>query len=71
MVHTVVRWHVRDIERVYTFETAHVVAIFVRIRAALVMRIDAAIGAEIVFRRFGVELIQLQHIMPFDDFDAR
>ena len=31
MIHAVVGWHIRDIERIHTFETTHVVAIFVRI----------------------------------------
>ena len=46
-----------EIERAEALETGNVDAIFVRVRAALVVGVDAAMGAEIMPRGHGVELI--------------
>ncbi|MFZ1904979.1 MAG: hypothetical protein WAU56_06255 [Steroidobacteraceae bacterium] len=50
----------RDIEGIDSLETSEIEAVLLGIGAALMMRIDAANGAEVVFGCLRVELIQPQ-----------
>lgn len=60
MIQTVERRHVCNIKRVDPVEAPDVEAVLLGIGAALMMGIDAANGAEVVFGCLGVELIQPQ-----------
>ena len=51
-------------------EAAHVVPILIRKGAPLVMRVDAAVRAEVVLGDSGIELVQLEMLVPLDDGDA-
>lgn len=71
MVDAVVQWHRLESERVDSFKAAHVVTVLVWKRAALVMRVDAAVGAEVVLGYLRIELIDLQCFLTLNDLDAR
>lgn len=71
MVDPIIDWHVAQQERIDAFKTANVVAVFVRGRTALVVRVDATLPAEVVLCHAGVELVELQALLPSQDFDSR
>jgi hypothetical protein len=56
VIYAVVDWNRSDVERVYSFEAPNVVAILKWIRSSLMMRIDAALRAEVMLGRLRVEL---------------
>ena len=60
VVDAIVQLYWLKIEWVDAFKAANVVAVLVRERAALMMGVDATVGAEIVLGNFRVELIELQ-----------
>ena len=64
MVHAILHRHVGDVVWIDAFQAPDVVAELVRVGAALVMGIDAAVAAEIVPGDAGVELVQPQHVLP-------
>ena len=68
MIDAVVGWYGRQGKRVHAFEATNVVAILAGIRPTLMMRVDAAVRAEIVLRGLGVELIELQGFLAFNNF---
>ena len=70
MVNAVIGWDVRDGERIDTFQAANVVPVLRGIGAALVMRVDAAVEAEVVLCRVGIELVELQMLRTLEDADA-
>src|SRR5688572_19934050 len=70
MVHAVVGFHGSEVKWIHALETSDVVAVFLRIRAPLVMRVDAAVRAEVVARHFRIELVQLEDILTLDDSQA-
>ena len=57
MVDSIALRHIGNVKRIYIVEASNVVAVLVGFRAALMMRIDSAVGAEIVLRGHRVELI--------------
>jgi hypothetical protein len=57
MVDAITDWHFGQKVWVDSFEATDVVAIFARVRTPLMMRVDAAVDAEVVFRDEAVELI--------------
>ena len=70
MIDTVDPRHTTQITRVYAIENGDVDAVFVRVRPALVVGIDAAGFAKLVFGGVGVELIKRQIFSALQDFDA-
>ena len=56
MMYAVIGGHLAKIKRIHPFEAPNVVAVFVGVRAALRMGVDAAMGAEVMFSRHRVEL---------------
>jgi hypothetical protein len=71
VIYTVTRWHWPDIEWIHAFQTTNVKAIFVGMRAALMVCVYAANGTKIVLGGFGIELVELQHVLAFADFHTR
>ena len=63
-MHPVAGRHLSQIERVDPLKTGEVVAIFRRIGSALVIGVDAADAAEVVFRGAGVELVAAKRRLP-------
>jgi hypothetical protein len=57
MVDAITDWYFGQKVWVDSFQATDVVAIFVRVRTPLMMGVDAAVEAEVVFRDEGVELI--------------
>ena len=57
MVDAIACRYIRNVESIHILEASNVVAVLVGFRAALMMRIDSAVGAEIVLRGHRVELI--------------
>lgn len=70
MVHAVVSRDVAEVERIDALQATDVVSVLLRVGAPLVVRIDAAHGTEIVLRRHGVELVELQYLLALHDADA-
>src|SRR6187402_639859 len=58
-------------ERIDALQAAYVVAVLVRAGSALVVRVDTAVGAEVVLRSLRVELIELEGRLALDDPDSR
>ena len=70
MVDAVKCLHLSKIKRIHAFKTTYVVATLVGVNPPLVMRVNAAIGAEVVLGGHGVELVELQCFLPFDNAKA-
>jgi hypothetical protein len=71
VIHTIENLYRFKIKRVHNiFQTSDVEAELIRIGATLVMRVDTAYGAEIVFGRSGIELIEPQLILAPDDLQT-
>jgi hypothetical protein len=70
-MHAIIHRYLAKIEGVNTVKATDVVPILVGIRAAHMMRIDTAPGAEEVLRRHGVELISLQDVGAFNNAEPR
>ncbi len=58
------------IKRADAFDASDIDAIFIRARAAFVMGIDTALGAEIMLGGHRAELIFGQHLLAFEKLDA-
>ena len=56
--------------RIDVFQAADVVPVLVRERPPLVMRVDAAVGAEVVLGDFGVELVELEMLLALQHGDS-
>jgi hypothetical protein len=67
MVDAIAFRYIGNVERIHIVEASNVVAVLVGIRAALMMRIDSAVGAEVVLRGHRVELIQPKNLMAFEN----
>jgi len=67
VVDSIVDRDVWDGERVDTLKTAYVVAVLLRIRAPLMVGVDAAHRAKVMLGRAGIELIDLEMLYAFDD----
>jgi len=67
MVDAIAGRYIENVERIHIFEASNVVAVLVGIGAALMMRIDSAVGAEVVLRGHRVELIQPENIGAFEN----
>jgi hypothetical protein len=65
MVDTIIQRHRFQFEWIDTFQAAHVVTVLIWERAALMVRVDAAAGAEVVLGNLVVELVQLQGFLAF------
>ena len=70
MIDTIDPRHITQIAGIYAIENGDVDAVFVRVRPALVVGIDAAGSAKPVFGGVGVELIKRQIFRTLNDFDA-
>ncbi len=66
MIHTIQDRNIFNVVRAHTFKTGNIEAVLLRIRTALVMGVDPARPAEIVFRRPGIELVDGQRLMTLD-----
>ena len=62
--------YVFEVKRAHTLETGDVDAILVGVRTTSVVCVDAAFGAEIVFRHTRVKLIKAQRIFPRSEDDV-
>ena len=58
-----------EIEGIYAFQATNIIAELGRIRAALVVGVDATIFTKIVFGCFGIELIDAQVLRTLHDFE--
>jgi hypothetical protein len=67
MVDAIARRYIGNVERIHILETSNVVAVLVGIGAALMMRIDSAVGAEVVLRGHSVELIKPKNLVAFEN----
>ena len=70
MINAIVDRHRTQIERIDALKARHVESIERRIGAPLMMRIDAAIAAEVMPRRVGIKLIELKYRLALDDSQA-
>jgi hypothetical protein len=59
--------YIGNVKRIHVIEASNVVAVLAGIRAALMMRIDSAVGAEVVLRGHRVELIQSKNLVAFEN----
>src|SRR5690606_31578158 len=71
MVDPVFHGHVRDGEWIDALQAADVEAVLFRVGPALVMGMDAAVAAEVMLRRAGVELVEPEMFGPLDDAQPR
>src|SRR5579871_4920644 len=62
--------HAGEVERAHAFEAGGVHAQLVRVRTPAVVGVDAAAAAEVVLRRQGVELVELQVLGPGGDLQV-
>jgi hypothetical protein len=69
IVHPVHNLDLRKVERADPRETGHVYAVFIRVRAALMMGIDPAYPTKIMLRRSGIELVKCQIARTLNDLD--
>ena len=67
MIYTVIGGYILNIEGIDAFQAADIESVLIGIGPSLVVGIDAAIRAEIVLRRAGIELIEFQVLRAFDD----
>jgi hypothetical protein len=67
VVDSIVDRDVWDGERVDTLKAADVVAVLLRIRAPLMMGMDAAHRTKVMLGRVNIELIDLEMLCAFDD----
>ena len=67
MVDAIACRYIGNVERIHILEASNVVAVLVGIGAALMMRIDSAVGAEVVLRGHRVELIQPKNLVTFEN----
>ena len=65
MIYTIKGRYLAEPEGVHAFQARDVKSKLARIRPPLVMRIDPACGAKIVFSRFGIELVKCKLIDAF------
>ena len=70
VVDAVIRWHIWDQKGIHSLKATNIVTILMRVGAPLMMRINAAISAEIVLRGIRVELIETQDVCAFEYRDA-
>src|SRR5277367_463950 len=63
VIYSLTRRNFRDFEWVDALQTADVVAVFLGIGPALMMGINAAVGAKVVLCGVGVELVELQGVV--------
>lgn len=71
MIDAIAYWHITDIKRVDALQAADVVTVFLRIGSALMMRVDTAPRAEIMFGGPGVEFVALQVFLTLDYVNSR
>ena len=64
MVDSIPRRHRLKVKRIDALQTSNVVAVLIWIGAALMMRVDAAYGTEVVLRGSRVEVVQLENFSP-------
>ena len=70
MVDAIIDRHVGKKVWIDALEAANVVAILAGERASLVMRVDAAVGAEVVLGYLGVELVELEMLLALQHGDS-
>jgi len=63
--------HFGEIEGAYALYAGNINAELAWVRASLMVRIDTADLAEIMFRRSGVELVKRQVFLASDEFNVR
>lgn len=68
MVDSIVDLDIVDFERVNALQATNIEPIFLRIRSALMMRVDSADRAKEMTCYFGVELILAQKLRALYDF---
>jgi hypothetical protein len=71
MVNTIISGHIFEIERVDPFEAANIVTILMGIGTPLVMGVNTADRAEVVFGSFGIEFIEFQRILTLEELNPR
>jgi hypothetical protein len=70
MVDAVIGRHIRNRKWIDALKAADVVAVLLRVRAPLVVSVDATVGAEVVPGCVCVELVELEMLRSPDDSDA-
>lgn len=69
MVHPVHDLDLRKVERADPREAGHVYAVFIRVRAALMVGVNPAYPTKIMLRRSGIELVKRQIFRTLNDLD--
>ncbi len=69
MINPIIHRYSLNQKGIYAFQASDVVTILIRVRAALVVCVDAALGAKIVLRCICVELIKRQEFSALHDFN--
>src|SRR5690606_18655031 len=62
--------HLFKVERADSLKTCSVYAVFILVRTAQVMSVDAATRAEIVLRRVGIESVSRQRVGTFEKLEV-
>ncbi len=70
MIDAVINGDLLEIERADALNASDIDTIFVGIGAPLVVGVNAAFGAEIVFRTLRSKLVKAQHVFASDEFDT-
>lgn len=70
MVDAVIGGNIWNGKRIDAFKTAHVIAVLIWVRAALMVSVNAAVRAKIMLRGMRVELVELQVLSTFHDTDS-
>ena len=60
----------REVKRRYPRQAGYIDTKLIRVRSALMMRVDATDAAEIMLRRTRIELIQGENILPLAELDV-
>ena len=71
IIRPVVDFHFVNQVGIDILQASEIYPVLVWIRPPLVVGVDAAYRAEIVFRLFGVKLVETQLFLPFDNFKTR
>src|ERR1700704_3127160 len=71
VIDTVIGRHMGNVEGIDALQATYVETVLLRVRTALMVRVDPAVATEIVLRSHGIELIDLQNLPTFDNSYGR
>jgi hypothetical protein len=70
MIDPIIDRDIGYIEGIDALKTPYVVTVLLRVQPTLMMRIDPALRAKVVFGGFSIELVELEMILALDDSDS-